>query len=170
MKLSTGLVTYAVEFDNGDVASITFNPNDKGLQQRIKDFGGKVDEKIKKIELERTGAAHEAFKSVDISNVDALFDMSEEELTAAQKQFELVEALEAQFNSIIKEELNEVFRSDVASIAFKYVEPLSMVTLENGKRELYVMHFLREFGKEMRLQDEQNDEIVQKHIGKYIGK
>lgn len=170
MKLSTGMATYAVEFDNGDTASITFNPNDKGLQQRIREFGDRVDTKIKQIDIERMGATREAFKANGISSVDELFDMSDEELANTQQRLELVEAIENKFNDIIKSELDEVFHSDVSSVAFRYVEPLTMVTLESGKREIYILHFLREFGKEIELQGDQNNEIIQKHIGKYANK
>ena len=39
MKLSTGKVAFPIEFDNGDKAVIYFNPNDRGIQEKI---GGKI--------------------------------------------------------------------------------------------------------------------------------
>ena len=53
MKLSTGKVAFRLEFDNGDVGTIYFNPNDRELQNRIADFEKNIQEKSKQIDLEK---------------------------------------------------------------------------------------------------------------------
>ena len=53
MVLSTGKVAFTIEFDNGDKQNIYFNPNDKKIMERIKAFEGKVNEKIKALDLEK---------------------------------------------------------------------------------------------------------------------
>ena len=47
MKLSTGKVGFPIEFDNGDKAVIYFNPNDRGIQERIKGFEESIEKRIK---------------------------------------------------------------------------------------------------------------------------
>ena len=52
MKLSTGKVAFPIEFDNGDKAVIYFNPNDRGIQERIKGFEASIEKRIKEINEE----------------------------------------------------------------------------------------------------------------------
>ena len=42
MKLNTGKQAFPIEFDNGDVQNIYFNPNDPDLAIRMKDFQRRV--------------------------------------------------------------------------------------------------------------------------------
>ena len=49
MKLNTGKQEFKLEFDNGNVESIYFNPNDPDLAVRLEKFGQQLSAKIDEI-------------------------------------------------------------------------------------------------------------------------
>ena len=47
MELSTGKVDFPVNFDNGDIGHIYFNPNDRNIQKKISEFEANIEKRIK---------------------------------------------------------------------------------------------------------------------------
>ena len=173
MKLSTGKVGFPIEFDNGDKATIYFNPNDRGIRDRINGFEKAVEEKINNINLEKYKGRFETGKElkVDIDNPETLLEMSPEELKTLQDRLSAVSEIEDEYNNAVKEELDTVFGSKISDVAFKYCQPFDSVTIEdekgNIKSELYIMHFLHWLMIELKKYGEKNSEAMKKHIDKY---
>lgn len=173
MKLSTGKVAFPIEFDNGDKAVIYFNPNDRGIIERIQKFESSVDERIKKIDIERYRSTFEDGKNfeIDFDNPETLLEMSDEDLNALQSRLDAVNEIEAEYNKAIKEELDDVFNAMISDIAFRYCEPFDYVVIEdekgNEKREMYVMHFLHWLMVELRKHGAENKSAMDKHLAKY---
>ena len=112
MKLNTGKVAFPIEFDNGDVQNIYFNPNDPDLAVRMKDFRRKVEERTKNIDdlqLKPDGSAED------------------------EEKIEVIREIQ----NILCEELDAAFDSPVSAVVFKYCSPFAAV---NG--DFFVMHFL----------------------------
>lgn len=105
MKLSTGKKKFRIEFDNGDVDYIYFNPNDPDLAIRMTDFEKRVDEKI--------GMLNDVKIDAD-GNVSK--DQSEEAVQIVR-----------QAHDILKEELDFAFNADISSVVFKHCSPFAMV-------------------------------------------
>lgn len=169
MRLSTGKVAFKLEFDNGDTGTIYINPNDRTIHDRINDFQKHIDTKIKAI---NTDKYREAFNGESkLESIDALFDMPASELQSLYGNLNIINALEAEYNDAIKDELDEVFASKISDVVFKYCQPFDMVVVEDEQgretRELYIMHFLKWFAIEMQKYGESAREAMDKHIGKY---
>lgn len=172
MVLSTGKVGFKLPFDNGDSPMIYFNPNDKGIQERIKAFEKKVEERTNKIDTERYKSAFETtLPDIDYSNIDAILALSEDDMNALQVRCDATLEIESEYNKAIKEELNEVFKSNVSDAAFKYCEPLDMVVYAdekgNEQREVYIMQFLRWLASTIAEYGEKNSKAMSKHTSKY---
>lgn len=171
MKLSTGKVAFPIEFDNGEKATIYFNPNDWGMHERIKAFQDTVDEKVKTINLEKYKAQFN--DSVEIKNVDDVFEMSVDEISALYDNLKVVKEIEREYNRIIKDELDRVFASEISETVFKYCEPFDSVTIEdengNAKTELFIIQFLRWLADVMQKYGAKANEAMNKHIAKYKG-
>ena len=170
MKLSTGKTAVKVPFDNGDVGVVYINTTDRTIQERINAFEGRVEEKIKNINLEKYQLDGEI--KADISDIDALFDMSSAELEKLNKQMSVLAEIDKEYNNVVKEELDEVFKSPVSDVFFKYCQPFDVVVIEdddgNEKREMYIMHLLKWLGYELKKNAEKNSSAMNKHIGKYV--
>lgn len=173
MKLSTGKVSFPIEFDNGDKAFISFNPNDRGIQQRIQNFEQSVENKIKEIDLEKYRSRFEDGKSfeIDLENPEKLLEMSPEELQALQNRLDVVAHIEAEYNQAVKDELDIVFDSKVSDVAFRYCQPFDTVIIEdekgNTKREMYIMHFIHWLMVELKKYGAENKSAMDKHLAKY---
>ena len=173
MKLSTGKVAFPIEFDNGDKAFISFNPNDRGIQQRIQNFEQSVEKKIKEIDLEKYRSRFEDGKNfeIDLENPEKLLEMSPEELQALQNRLDAVADIEAEYNQAVKDELDVVFDSKVSDVAFRYCQPFDTVIVEdekgNTKREMYIMHFIHWLMVELKKYGEENKSAMDKHLAKY---
>lgn len=168
MKLSTGKTAFKMEFDNGDVGVIYINPNDRTIQDRIKEFEKNVEEKIHNIDFEKYKSK---FGDGLTLSANSIFDLSLEELNALNEKVSVFTDIEKEYNKAVKEELDVVFKSSVSSVAFKYCEPFDTVVIEeNGeeKRELYVVHFMKWLGCELEQYAEKNKNAMDKHIGKYV--
>lgn len=170
MKLSTGKTAIKVSFDNGDVGVVYINTTDRTIQERINAFEGRVEEKIKNINLEKYQLDGEI--KADISDIDALFDMSADDLEKLNKQMSVLTEIDKEYNNVVKEELDEVLKSPVSDVFFKYCQPLDVVVVEdddgNEKREMYIMHLLKWLGHELMKNAEKNSSAMNKHIGKYV--
>ena len=170
MKLSTGKTAIKVPFDNGDVGVVYINTTDRTIQERINAFEGRVEEKIKSINLEKYQLDGEI--KADISDIDALFEMSADDLEKLNKQMSVLTEIDKEYNNVVKEELDEVFKSPVSDVFFKYCQPFDVVVIEdddgNEKREMYIMHLLKWLGHELKKNAEKNNSAMNKHIGKYV--
>ena len=172
MKLSTGKTAIKVPFDNGDVGVVYINTTDRTIQERINAFEGRVEEKIKSINLEKYQLDGEI--KADITDIDALFEMSADDLEKLNKQMNVLTEIDKEYNNVVKEELDEVFKSPVSDVFFKYCQPFDVVVIEdddgNEKREMYIMHLLKWLGYELQKNAEKNNSAMNKHIGKHVKK
>lgn len=172
MKLSSGRVAFPIEFDNGDTATIYFNPHDRGFQTRVRDFESKVNAKIKEIDFSKYESVFGDKKiEIDIDNLDSLFSASSEDLEEMQTRLNAVDAIEKEYNAAVKSELDEVFQAEISKSVFRYCEPFDTVTApdENGieHSEVYIVHFMRWLAVELRKYGAKNQQAIDKHIGKY---
>jgi hypothetical protein len=174
MKLSTGKTAIKVPFDNGDVGIVYINTTDRTIQERINAFEGRVEEKIKNINLDKYNEQLGGGIKADITDIDALFEMGADELEKLNGQMNALNEIDAEYNRAVKEELDEVFKSPVSNVFFKYCQPFDMVVIEddngNEKREMYIMHLLKWLGYELKKNAEANNSAMDKHIGKYAKK
>lgn len=168
MKLSTGKIAFTVEFDNGDKGVICFNPNDKGIHERIQGFENSLEKRIKEID-------HEKYKSrlsndlptIEIENAESLFDMSIDELKALHSRIDVVNEIEEKYNKAVKDELDFVFGSQISDVAFRYCQPFDIVILEDESQEVYIMHFLHWLMDEIQKHGTKNKSAMDKHLAKY---
>lgn len=173
MKLSTGKVAFPIEFDNGDKAVICFNPNDRGIQERIQAFENSVEKRIKEIDLEKYKSKFEGEKelSVDFENPEKLLEMSPKDLKSLQNRLDAVGEIEKEYNKAVKDELDIVFGGKIADVAFRYCEPFDTVIIEdekgNEKREMYIMHFIHWLMVELKKYGAENKSAMDKHLAKY---
>ena len=144
MKLNTGKVAFPIEFDNGDVQNIYFNPNDPDLAVRMKDFRQKVEERTKNIDdlqLKPDGSPEDA---------------------------EAIETIRA-IQNILCEELDAAFNSPVSAVVFKYCSPFAAV---DG--DFFVMQFIEAITPEIEAHIKKSNAAVeqkmQKHIAQYVKK
>ena len=167
MKLSTGKTAFTMEFDNGDKGIIYFNPNDRGIQDRIKEFEKSVSEKVNKIDLEKYSARLGDGFSFDVNSI---FDLPADELEEINEKVQVLNDIEKEYNSAVKTELDKVFNAKVSDVAFRYCEPFDTIIIEENeeeKRELYIIHFLKWLGVELEKYAKKNSEAMDKHIAKY---
>lgn len=172
MKLSTGKVAFPIEFDNGDKAVIYFNPNDRGIQERIQNFEKSIENRIKAIDLEKYKSRFEGDAiEFDIENPEKLLEMSADELKAVQGRLDAVNEIEAEYNNAVKDELDVVFGSKISDVAFRYCQPFDTVIVEdengNEKREMYIMHFIHWLMVELKKYGAENKSAMDKHLAKY---
>lgn len=144
MKLSTGKLAFPVEFDNGDVQNIYFNPNDPDLAIRMKDFQGKVEARTK-----------------DLEDIKLKNDGTPEDASAIERFREI--------RNIVCEELDTAFNGDISSVVFKHCSPFAVV---NG--DYFIMQFIEgikpEIEKHIRKANAAVEKKMQKHIAKYVKK
>lgn len=172
MKLSTGKVAFPIEFDNGDKAVIYFNPNDRGIQERIQGFEASVGKRIKEIDLEKYKSRFDGnITEIDLENPEKLLEMSADELKNLQSRLDAVNEIEAEHNKAVKDELDVVFGSKISDVAFRYCQPFDTVIVEdengNEKREMYIMHFLHWLLVELKKYGAENKSAMEKHLAKY---
>lgn len=172
MKLSTGKVAFPIEFDNGDKAVIYFNPNDRGIQERIKSFEASIENRIKGIDLEKYKSRFEGnIPEIDLDNPEKLLEISAEELNNLQSRLDVVNEIESEYNKAIKDELDIVFGGKISDVAFRYCQPFDTVIVEdengNEKREMYIMHFIHWLMVELKKYGAENKSAMDKHLAKY---
>ena len=142
IKLSTGKIAFPIEFDNGDVQNIYFNPSDPDFPIRLKDFQKKTGERMKElddIELTPEGTP----KSVEM----------------LEKFYEL--------KKIVCEELDYAFSSDISQTVFKHCSPFAIVDGEH-----FITQFLKAIKpviiKEIKKSTDNMEKRLNKHVGEYI--
>lgn len=172
MKLSTGKVAFPIEFDNGDKAVIYFNPNDRGIQERIQGFEASIEKRIKEIDLEKYKSRFEGnVTEIDLENPEKLLEMSSDELKALRGRLDAVNEIEAEYNNAVKDELDVVFGGKISDIVFRYCQPFDTVIVEDEsgseKREMYIMHFIHWLMVELKKYGAENKSAMDKHLSKY---
>lgn len=174
MKLSTGKVAFPIEFDNGDKAVIYFNPNDRGIQERIQGFEASIEKRIKEIDFEKYKSRFDdkVVVDFDIENPEKLLEMSAEKLQELQNRLSAVNDIEAEYSKAVRDELDVVFGGNISDVAFRYCQPFDTVIVEdengNEKREMYIMHFIRWLMVELKKYGLENKSAMDKHLSKYV--
>lgn len=142
MKLNTGKLAFSIEFDNGDVQNIYFNPNDPDLAIRMKDFQGKVESRTK-----------------DIEDLQLKKDGTPEDASAIERFREI--------RNIICEELDAAFNGEISAVVFKHCSPFAIV---NG--DYFIMQFIEgikpEIEKHIKKANASVEKKMRKHIANYI--
>lgn len=173
MKLSTGKVAFPIEFDNGDEAVIYFNPNDRGIQERIQGFEAAIEMRIKEIDLEKYKSRldDKLGANFDIENPEKMLEMPPEELQKLQNRLSVVNDIESEYNKAVCDELDVVFGSKISDVVFRYCQPFDTVIVEdengNEKREMYIMHFIHWLMVELKKYGAENKSAMDKHLAKY---
>lgn len=173
MKLSTGKVAFPIEFDNGDKAVIYFNPNDRGIQERIQNFEKSIQNRVEKINLERykNELKDENYVGTGLSDPSKLFEMSMEELDKIKHNLSVVSDIATEYNNAVKDELDNIFGSIISNDVFRYCEPFDTVIIEdesgNEKRVFYIEHFVYWLADALKKHGEKNRSAMDKHLAKY---
>lgn len=174
MKLSTGKVAFRIEFDNGDVGTIYFNPNDRGLQDRIANFEKNIQEKAKQVDIEKykTDFEGDLDINVNLEDFESLMSLSPDQIELLRNRANAINNIEKEYNNLVKNELDNVFGGKISDTAFKYCEPFDVVIIEdengNEKTEVYIIHFLHWLSIELKKHAESNNAAMNKHVGKYM--
>lgn len=146
MKLRTGKIPFPIEFDNGDVQKIYFNPNDPDLAIRMKDFQDRVEARTK-----------------DLEDLKLKQDGTPED--------EDVEAIERfrEIRNIVCEELDTAFNGEISAVVFKHCSPFAVV---DG--DYFIMQFIEgikpEIEKHIKQSNAAVEQKMQKHIATYMKK
>lgn len=173
MKLSTGKVAFPIEFDNGDKQNIYFNPRSKTFREKILNFEKSIDERLKKIDIEKHKSAFEGTEdiNIDITDIDALMQLDPEQLDSVMKRAKAVNDIDAEYQQAIKDELDDIFESPISDIVFKYCEPMDVVTYTNDdgneESEMFIMQFVRALYSEMSKYANEQAPAMEKRMSKY---
>lgn len=163
MKLHTGRVKFDIEFDNGDKGYIMFNPNDPDLGTRLiasKELIEKRinDMKIEEVELTNSGDAV-------IPQIGDIGDCTPEQLDTMVSNAEKIAKIIESTKTIICEEINRAFDSDVSSVVFKHCSPFAIV---NG--QYFVVNFLEAIVPEIQKEIQKSQGAAEKRLGKHVNK
>ncbi len=145
IKISTGeTISIPIEFEGkNDTDYLVFNANDPDLLSRFNKFAKNVDNKIK----------------------DFDFSLTPEGLPKYQKdilQYDMVIAA-------IKEEIDEVFKADISSVAFKHCSPFTIINSKKGTLfiEALMEAVANEIANHMKKYDKSMTKKMNKHTSKY---
>lgn len=173
MKLSTGKVAFPIEFDNGDVETIYFNPSDREFIKRVMDFENSIEIRTKQINVEKYKSQFDDGININLNIEDfsQIENMSAEEIASLRKKVGAIVDIDAEYQQALKDELNDIFKSDISSQIFKYCEPMDMVFVvdESGNEtsEMFIMQFIRAFGEEIKKYQAKVSPAMQKRLEKY---
>lgn len=163
MKLSTGKVAFPIEFDNGDVQNIYFNPTDPELATRLMAAKDKISARMQELNFSDFEMSNDGEAVVnDISDYESLTD---EQIVAVTQKAEAIKNVMAEIKQIIIDELNTAFGSDVSTVIFKYCSPFAIV---NGN--YYILNFLEAIAPEIKKYIEKSNKEAEKKMQKHIGK
>lgn len=140
MKLNTGKVAFAIEFDNGDKQNIYFNPVDTDLPIRLKNFQARITEKLKQ------------YEGIGFKN------------SGEPKEFDLIDS----FNAVrvaMCDELDIAFGGEISSVVFKHCSPFAIV---NG--QFFIVQFLEAIRPEIEKHIKKASDDVAKKMAKHINK
>lgn len=164
MKLSTGKIAFPIEFDNGDIENIYFNPSDPELGTNLIKAKDIISERIKELNLNDIDLSNDG-KPIDIKALKNIQNLSEEEQTALFAKAEKATKAVSDTNQIIREELNKAFGSDISSVVFKYCSPFAIVD-----DNYFVLNFLETIGPEIEKCIKKSNKGLEKKMLKHIGK
>lgn len=169
MKLSTGNIAFPIEFDNGDKGEIFFNPHDREFVDRIMNFEKSIENRIQKINIDKYKDRLKVEKAVNINldNIEELMNMTEEQMAEVRENMSAIMEIDAEYQTALKDEMNDIFKSDVSSVIFKHCEPMDMVVLDDGTSEMFIVHFIKAFAMELKAYTDKVSPAMQKHLGKY---
>ena len=173
MKLSTGKVAFPIEFDNGDVETIYFNPYDREFIKRVMDFENSIEKRTKQINIEKYKSQFEDGINIklNIEDFSQIENMSSEEIASLRRKVGAIVDIDEEYQQALKDELNDIFKSDISSQIFKYCEPMDLVFVvdESGNEtsEMFIMQFIRAFGEEIKKYQAKVSPAMQKHLEKY---
>lgn len=165
IKLSTGKVAFPIEFDNGDVQNIYFNPSDPGLATRLISAKDRITEKVNNLNYDDIELSNDG-EPIAIDKFEDMKNLSEEQIDGLTKQAEKMAQVITDIKQIICDELDTALGSDVSSVVFKYCSPLAIV---DGN--YFILNFLDALAPELQKYNEkankEAEKKMQKHIGKY---
>ena len=169
MKLSTGKIAFPIEFDNGEKANIYINPYDREFVKKILNFESSMKKKIDNLKFEKY--QEQANDGIDLNinfdNPEEIMQMTPEQIDSLKNKITIVSKIDEELQDAFKEELNEIFESDISSTIFKYCQPLDVVFIDNDESELYIVQFVKAFVKELKKYTDKQNDAINKHIGKY---
>jgi hypothetical protein len=175
MKLSTGKVAFSVEFDTGDKEIIYFNPHDRDFVRRIMNFEQSIEERTKKINLEKYKDRLDDGINVNLNIEDfsQIENMSPEEIQSLKNKAIAMVDIDAECQQALKDELNDIFKFDISSQIFKHCEPMDLIFTgefdknREEKSEMFIVMFLHGFAEELKKYQEKASPAMQKHLKKY---
>ena len=164
MKLSTGKIAFPIEFDNGDKDCIYFNPNDPDLATRLITAKDKIQKRIEEtnfndVELSFNG------EPIEIDKIKNISDLTSEQLDILTKNAEAISNVVNEAKTIVCEELNYAFDSDVSTVVFKHCSPFAIV---NGN--YFITNFLEAIAPEIKKHIDKSNAEAEKKMGKYMNK
>lgn len=165
MKLSTGKIAFPIEFDNGDVQHIYFNPSDPELATRLLSAKDRISARVNALKTDDVELSNSG-EPVAIENIDDALNLTDEQITDITARAERISKVMTDTKQIIFDELNTAFDSDVSSVVFKYCSPFALV-----EGNYFILNFLEAIASEIKKYvDKANKDVekkMQKHIGKY---
>lgn len=164
IKLNTGREAFPIEFDNGDKDCIYFNPNDPDLAKRLLEAKDKISARIDKINIEKLDLANNG-EAINIKDIEDFEKLSESEAMLLIEKAERTAKVIEETKTIIFEELNNTFNSDVSSVIFKHCSPFAVV---NG--EYFITQFLTAIAPEIQKRVKKSTADVQKKMSKHTAK
>lgn len=164
MKLNTGKVAFPIEFDNGDVQNIYFNPSDPELATRLMSAKDKISARMQNLNFDDFELSNNG-DPVAIDNIDDVRNLSDEQISAITAKAESIAKVVTETKQIIFDELNAAFDSDVSSVVFKYCSPFAIV---DGN--YFILNFLEAIAPEIKKYIEKSNKAVEKKMQKHIGK
>lgn len=144
--LETGEIEFKIPFANGDVETITFNPNDSKFYSSLSDF----EQKMKEI--------YEEYES---------FAKSKEKNTK-----EIISKITNETNEKIKAIFDELFGNCASNAIFKYTSPTAFVKRQYYPY-YFLNEFMPEVVSEMKENNAEvaeNAKIMFEHTAPYINK
>lgn len=175
MTLKTGEIEFTLHFENGETSTFSFNPNDKGIQERIDKFSKNLDKYVNTFDFEKYRANfNKGLSNMSGYTFDDIMSLPSADLDIMLESVNALNEIETQYNNKIKEELNKVFEKDISSTVFKYCEPMTVVEYvdKNGntKTEMYILQFFYWIAEELTARGIKYNEAMQKHLQKYSKK
>ena len=125
MKLSTGKVAFPIEFDNGDVQNIYFNPTDPELATRLMSAKDKISVRMQELNFSDFEMSNDG--EAVINNIADYENLTDEQIVTVAQKAEAIKNVMAEIKQIIIDELNTAFGSDVSTVIFKYCSPFAIV-------------------------------------------
>lgn len=164
IKLNTGREAFPIEFDNGDKDCIYFNPNDPDLAKRLIEAKDKISARIEKINIEKLDLANNG-EAINVKDIKDFADLPENEAMSLIEKAERTAKVIEETKTILFEELNTAFNSDVSSVVFKHCSPFAVV---NG--EYFITQFLTAITPEIQKRVKKSTADVQKKMSKHTAK